>query len=349
MPPLRVLLIIFLSVIGVSVFATGADLPARYEEKGDLDQDALVQEIDRMWAAEDYAGIEKIGAKLREDRRRFANSYWWLDMFYGRIIFLRKGEEEKAIERYERWAKESPESITAQVCYARALVTYAWRARGSGWASTVTDEGWRLFDERLQKAQQVIDNASKLKETCPHLFAVQIYVAKGLGWDRAKFHKALEEAIEKEPTYGTYYPTAMTLMLPRWYGSPGEFEAWMAELTAKQPEKDQDRYYAWLLWMADKMREPEELVFAEGRLDWQRAKRGFEKWMVWRPGDFSIVQEYARLAVFANDRDAAREAFDILGGSYSDYVWDNDPNFFEDARKFAYEDGPNPAESFRNK
>ncbi len=38
----------------------------------------------------------------------------------------------------------------------------------------------------------------------------------------------------------------------------------MAELTAKQPEKDQDRYYAWLLWMADKMREPEELVFAEG-------------------------------------------------------------------------------------
>ncbi len=47
-----------------------------------------MQEIDRMWAAEDYAGIEKFGAKLREERRRFTNSYWWLDMFYGRIIFL---------------------------------------------------------------------------------------------------------------------------------------------------------------------------------------------------------------------------------------------------------------------
>ncbi len=72
---------------------------------------------------------------------------------------------------------------------------------------------------RDSKAQQVIDNASKLKETCPHLFAVQIYVAKGLGWDREKFHKA-REGDAKELTYGTYYPTAMTPRFLAGMGAP---------------------------------------------------------------------------------------------------------------------------------
>ena len=51
--------------------------------------------------------------------------------------------------RYRRWEAAFPESPIRPVAEPSAWIDYAWQARGSGWARTVTDEGWQRFAERL--------------------------------------------------------------------------------------------------------------------------------------------------------------------------------------------------------
>ena len=65
------------------------------------------------------------------------------------------------------WEKAYPDSITARVATARFYVAYAWHARSTEYASKVTDEGWRLFKERLAKARTVLDQSKSLEPKCP--------------------------------------------------------------------------------------------------------------------------------------------------------------------------------------
>ncbi|HEY5793087.1 MAG TPA: type II CAAX endopeptidase family protein, partial [Chthoniobacterales bacterium] len=242
---------------------------------------------------------------------------------------------------YQRWAAERPRSITAQVCLIQALTSYAWRARGSGWADSVTEEGWRLFGERLDQAADVASRAKELPEKCPGLVHAAQKVALGQGWDRAEYFDMVDPAIAAEPTFGSYYTSACYYLFPRWYGEPGDFEKWIAAQAAAYPPAERDRQYARLVWLADRNSMPEEMVFAPGRLDWERARRGFAEWLQAEPDSLIVRMEFTRLAVLADDRETARAQFDLTGGQYFWGVWRKESRF-EGARQFAYAEGPNP-------
>ncbi len=255
---------------------------------------------------------------------------------------LPEGDQEQTahIALLEKWVAQRPESITARVALARALTRYAWKARGNGFSDTVTDEGWRLFGERLDQAHTVLEEARKLPQTCPGWYEVDQTVALGQGWDEEKYFAMVNEAIGKEPTYGRYYTNACYWMLPRWYGEEGQFEAWIARLADKLPEDARDRQYAFLVWMADRMPGSGEIVFGPGRLDWDRTRRGFEQWIASEPDNLMVRFQLTRFALMANDRETARAQFEYTGGRYFPVMWN--VQTFEAARKFAFEGGPNP-------
>ena len=45
----------------------------------------------------------------------------------------------------------------------RAGLIRAWDARGYGWGSTVTKEGWEVFYRELRKAREELHNAIRLE------------------------------------------------------------------------------------------------------------------------------------------------------------------------------------------
>ena len=49
----------------------------------------------------------------------------------------------------------------------RFAVDDAWAARGGGWANTVTDEGWKVFRQRLADAEQALNRSWELDPTLP--------------------------------------------------------------------------------------------------------------------------------------------------------------------------------------
>jgi hypothetical protein len=96
----------------------------------------------------------------------------------------------------------------------------AWKARGSGWASTVTEEGWRTFHAELAKASDHLQQAYAADPTLPDPAANMITVAMGAGHDldvdaRQWFDRAVQAQLDHKPAFVAY----ANALMPRWGGS----------------------------------------------------------------------------------------------------------------------------------
>ncbi len=330
----------------VAAFVGAADLPpaeavrvptpayGRYLE--------VIKESRALIDSGNFDRLDALADELRTSKERLDGGTWLLSSYYGVVGDLPDSEQGQTdrIALLEKWVAERPASITARVALARALTRFAWKARGNGASDTVSDEGWKLFGERLDLAKAVLTEARRLPQSCPGWYEVDQTVALGQGWDEEEYFAMVNEAIGKEPTYGRYYTDACYWMLPRWYGEKGQFEAWIASLADKAPESERDRQYVFLVWMADRMSAKGEIVFGRDRLDWARTKQGFRDWIAAEPDNLMVRFELTRLALLADDGETAREQFDHTGGRYFPTMWNLET--FEAARRFAYEGAPNP-------
>lgn len=307
---------------------------ARYQE--------VFRETRRLRDARDTAGLEALAASLRSEAAILDDSASLISRFYNAAVNVPEEEpaQSEAMAFYEKWAADQPGSITAQICLADALTSYAWNARGSGYANTVSDEGWKLFTDRLARAWDILKTARSLPAKCPGWFSAAQTVALGQGWSRDDYMAMVDQAIADYPAYGEFYTNTCYWLTPRWYGERGDFEKWLALRADSYPPADRDRQYARFVWLADRMPVSGEIVFSPDRLDWDRTRHGFDLWLKDDPGNLLVRSEYARLAVLANDRVTAREQLSLIGPKFLPAMWKKDR--FEAVWAYAFDDGVNP-------
>lgn len=99
-------------------------------------------------------------------------------------------------------------------------ISIAWAARGGGWASTVTEQGWDDFRDHLALARKHLTKAWELRQDEPRPAGRMIYVCLGDSEDpvnegRLWFDRAVTAQFDYEYAYDTYE----WLLRPRWYGS----------------------------------------------------------------------------------------------------------------------------------
>lgn len=104
--------------------------------------------------------------------------------------------------------------------YGHTEVKLAWEARGTGWASTVSDDGWRALHEHMQKARDYLAKAHALHPEFPEPATEMIAVAMGDGGrlqvdGREWFEKAVRAQLDFYPAYEAYQLS----LWPRWGGS----------------------------------------------------------------------------------------------------------------------------------
>jgi hypothetical protein len=104
--------------------------------------------------------------------------------------------------------------------YGHAEVKLGWEARGTGWASTVTDDGWRALHEHMQKARDYLAKAQALHPEFPEPATEMIAVAMGDGErlqvdGREWFEKSVRAQLDFYPAYEAYQLS----LWPRWGGS----------------------------------------------------------------------------------------------------------------------------------
>jgi hypothetical protein len=113
-------------------------------------------------------------------------------------------------------------------------VTDAWNARGGGYANTVTDQGGKLFDERLAKAAAILEpfytQYPNELGTCHAMMNVEL----GQGQGRDRMELWFKRAITIDPNRFEAYQDKEWYLQPRWYGTVDDIKQFGQECVSTQ-------------------------------------------------------------------------------------------------------------------
>lgn len=96
-------------------------------------------------------------------------------------------------------------------------IDLAWKARGGGFADTVTRQGQRDFEDHLEKAEAALSEAWNLHPEWPRPAARMIAVSMGLH-GAEEMHRWFGRAIEAEMNHQVAWNAFLFGLRPRWHG-----------------------------------------------------------------------------------------------------------------------------------
>jgi len=148
---------------------------------------------------------------------------WFVRDIYPYISIGRSKKYADRTAEFERFytatAAARPTGSLAHTLKGYFYVGHAWEARGGGWASEVTKEGWRLFRERLLIAKESLLEATRRDPDNGHAWAWLITVSAGLSEPLEQQVAYLDRALDADVNNARAYENALWFLRPRWGGS----------------------------------------------------------------------------------------------------------------------------------
>jgi Domain of unknown function (DUF4034) len=234
----------------------------------------------------------------------------------------------------EDWRKERPDSYAADILEAIIWRSWAWHARGGGSANTVSEEGWKLFNERAHRAVEVLDAAKAHASITPLWYEVRLAVARDLGADREEFMKIFTEASKRYPDYLPLYLAATNYLSPKWHGSYEDVDAFARAMSAVSEHGKRNRFmYARIYWHFAENQQEDFDLFRDSRASWPQLRQSFEDLMERYPKSVWNLNAFASFACRAGDGSTYAAERAKLGDNILSDAWpDNLPAEVCDAR-----------------
>jgi hypothetical protein len=105
---------------------------------------------------------------------------------------------------------------------AEVGVIRAWKARGSGYANTVTSDGWKKFGQQLALAERHLNQAWQMELRDPDLAVVGLKIELGQAKGRAVAERWFERAMALDPNHYDACSSMAYYLEPKWHGSEQE-------------------------------------------------------------------------------------------------------------------------------
>ena len=282
---------------------------------------------------ERFDKLEEIAAEARSNKSRFSGGVWKLYCFYQGLSMPHTQPHNWAehLNKLQRWKLQQPDSITARVALAAAYESFGYEARGEGLSDSVTEDGWKLFAERVAAAKTILEEASTLKAKCPHWYYVMLTIMRDEGADRAEEASTFKKAMAFEPLYYYNYRMHAIFLLPKWFGEDGETERFADDTSRQLGGKDGSIIY---FEIASEMVHQCNCDIELEHMSWMKIQQGHaameEKYGV------SLVKlnQFARMAVSMSDAAVARKTFEQIGNNWDGDTW-RAKVYFDHAREWA--------------
>jgi hypothetical protein len=286
----------------------------------------------RILKEEKFVELDCLADHARSSKERLPGGLWKIHLLYQGLsqpvpysVHATQEDWTDLLERLHRWVKVRPESITAPVALALAYLHYAQDARGSGYVNTVSESGWKLFEERTAEAQRILKEASKLPTKCPEWYVAMQMVSVNQGWPVKEARALFEEANKFEPEYYTYARDLAYYLLPKWSGEPGDTEKFVQEIADRTGGEKGDILY-FQVAAADYV-----ICGCDGNpeLSWDRIKRGFEASEKHYGVSMQNLNRIAYLASYFGERDPvyADKILARIGDQWDVETWRSKEDF----------------------
>jgi hypothetical protein len=219
-----------------------------------------------------------------------------------RALYTRHPDWQKNLVQLEAIKKQFPKKAFVAVAEVEYWIDYAWDARGEGYASSVTPEGWKFFKQRLEKAEITLIATKSYAAELPIWYDQMMIVQSALDRPDDERNKTFIEGAKKFKTYYPTYFTMLNYLLPKWGGrweTVDNMVKWSVENTK---DVDGDTMYARLYWYAYQSTEDGNSFFKKTPAKWPLMKKGFDDLMLRHPKSKWNLNNYAKFACIAGDK-----------------------------------------------
>lgn len=214
---------------------------------------------------------------------------------------------------FEALEKRRPGGLTQLLLKGKVYTDYAWDARGGGWASSVTEDGWAKMKERLAEAEAALTRAYEKDPFGAEAPTQMLVVELGQGKGRETMERWYERAMKADPDNVSACKKKMYYLEPKWHGDREQmlgfgrellkggnwgallpFQLIDAHLTLAGYEKDKAAYW----------KRPDV---------WEDVKAVYEAALLHDPNRAWWRSFYAKLACWCGHYDVARRQFEAVG------------------------------------
>ena len=279
-----------------------------------------------LLAEEKFEDLEQIASRLREEKSRSSTAEWQLSNFYMYLSDTwpvpESSKEDSLQNLINRWIELKPESITPRIVLAKAYVSLAWEARGTGFSDTIMPEMQKRFDENLKMAEKVLLEAENLKDKDPELYNTLMIANFGLGKRPSDVEPIFLKGIGVEKGYHALYLTMANYLQPKWFGGQGEIEEFADKAVNLTREQEGESLYAIVAQVAiPKYSEANPDAFLKFNFSYDRIKKGFEDILQKYPKSDYYLNTYCFVAAIHKDKDTATHLFEEIGANWNQRAW----------------------------
>lgn len=111
----------------------------------------------------------------------------------------------------------------------RFYADYAWKARGNGYADSVTSQGWSQYGQRLDVAEAALTKAWELNPHDERIARAMLTVELGQGKGRPRMEQWFQRAMALNTNYYDACWAKLYYLQPKWYGSRDQMLEFAAE------------------------------------------------------------------------------------------------------------------------
>jgi hypothetical protein len=339
------------SVVGFAALTLAACMPraAGYQEGAAATaspsapdpQEPFKEEARALLRQEQFERLDRLADELVKTKARFAGGDWKSYRFQEALTKPQGGDKasdadwERHIAVLQRWHAARPDSMAAVLALTDAMIGYGWKARGTGYADSVTPEGWRLLHERTAGVDGLLTEIGQRVPRTPDWYCAMIDAGRMEGWDRERVDALFEEAVALEPTYLHVYSAMARYLMPRWQGEEGDWEAFAERSAERLGGREGSIVYGHVAWQISKFYRGADF-YKKNRASWPRIKQGFIDREALYGYSVRTLNAFCQLAGAAADRETTRALLARIGDAWDADVW-KERKYFDGYRKWAGE------------
>jgi hypothetical protein len=291
----------------------------------------LAELVSESLRQENYDLLEDLVKQLADDPGCFpwatesSKTGYLLEMIVG---WQTPGEDAAArTAAFANWRKQRPDSVAGTLAEVWRLILEAWAARGSGFASEVTPEGWEKFHFHLAQARELLLPLTEKKDIPLEAYSFLFEIAKGENWPEEQVTPFVDQLLARQPEYFDAHVERVEMLMPRWGGEVPDSEAYARRVADKVGGERGDMLYARLA-SGLQCYYKGSTIFEETQFDPERVYRGLALLGEQIPPDWAAANVGLFFAAAQKDHDRAQRFGMILIKDQSYGVWN--PRCFRD-------------------
>lgn len=283
----------------------------------------LANSVSAFLARKDYAFLRTMINEVNNPKCLYADGLPRLGSIRAGFsrFFTSVADWNKSRDVVEEVKKAMPNEPVSALLEAEYWLSYAWDARGEGYAASVSADGWKLFGERLAIAEKVLLDSKQYASSNPLWHELMLTIKAASSAPHRDREAVFLEGIEKHGWYLPIYFTMEIYLFPWWGGNWDTVDNMVAWSVQKTKNSMGETMYARLYWGAAGFTHKVNNVFKDTKATWPKMKRGFEDLIKRSPESRRNLNAYARFACDANDRQTYNKLRKRIGNDITEDVW----------------------------